>query len=83
MRNAASVSEASASARVRHALAEALGVVEAPAVDGATVDVDGAAQLLHCSRRAVYDRRRRGRMPRPISRKPLVWRTADVLAMRE
>lgn len=67
---------------MRHALAEALGAVQLPRADAATVDVDGAAALLHCTRRAVYDRRRRGKMPRPLSKKPLVWRTADVLAMR-
>jgi hypothetical protein len=65
---------------IRHALAEALGVVEVKAA-GPTVDVAGAAELLHCTRRSIYDRRRRGKMPRPINRKPLVWRTADVLAM--
>lgn len=68
---------------VRHALAEALSLVPAANTDGPTVDVAGAAALLHTSVGAVYVRRARGRMPRPISRRPLVWRTADVLAMKE
>lgn len=68
---------------VRHALAEALGLVGEPAnVDGPTVDVQGAAALLHTTVRGIYVRRQRGKMPRPICRKPLVWRTADVLAMQ-
>jgi hypothetical protein len=50
---------------------------------GPTVDVAGAAALLHTTVGAIYVRRARGKMPRPISRKPLVWRTADVLAMKE
>lgn len=53
------------------------------ALPGPTVDVSGAAALLHCSKRQIFNRRARGEMPTPISRRPLVWRTADVLAMKE
>lgn len=56
-----------------------------PAVRAAmlTVDVTGAAALLHTTVGAIYVRRARGKMPRPMTRRPLVWRTADVLAMAE
>lgn len=67
---------------VRHALAEALGLAGSAAnADGRTVDVAGAAALLHTTPGAIYVRRQRGQMPTPITRRPLVWRTADVLAM--
>jgi hypothetical protein len=66
---------------IRHALAEALGVVEVKAA-GPTWTWTGRRALLHCTKRAIYDRRRRGKMPRPLTKKPLVWKTADVLAMR-
>lgn len=72
-------------ARPIHALAAALGVVEhheQPGADQPTVDVAGAAALLHTSKGSIYMRRARGLMPRPLSRRPLVWRTADVLAMK-
>lgn len=69
------------SAPVRHALAEALGVTAAPALDGPTVGVDGAAALLKCSRSAIYIRRSRGQLPRPVTARPLVWRVADLLKM--
>lgn len=54
-------------------------LADQPAPDE-TVDVDGAAALLHTTKRAIYERRRVGGMPTPISRRPLVWRKADLLA---
>lgn len=47
---------------------------------GETVDVAGAAALLHTTVKAIYERRRTGQMPTPITRRPLVWRKADLLA---
>jgi hypothetical protein len=44
-----------------------------------TVDVKGAAALLHTTPRAIYQRRHAGQMPTPVSRRPLVWRKADLL----
>lgn len=68
---------------IRHALAEALSLNPSAAdVKGPTVNVAGAAALLHTTRGSIYMRRQRGLMPRPLTRKPLVWRTADVLAMK-
>jgi hypothetical protein len=63
---------------VRHALAEALGVAD---VDTSleTVDVAGAAKLLHTTVRGIYQRRHAGQMPVPVTRRPLVWRKADLL----
>jgi hypothetical protein len=72
-----------AARQVRHALAEALGVMPRADTSLETVDVAGAAALLHTTVRGIYDRRRCGKMPRPLTKRPLVWRTADVLAMRE
>lgn len=66
---------------IRHALAEALGVVEPPDMSLETVDVDGAAALLHTTKRAIYQRRHAGQMPRPVTRRPLVWRRADLIAL--
>ena len=68
---------------VRHALAEALGVVEEADLRLETVDVAGAAALLHTTVRAIYQRRHAGQMPVPLCRRPLVWRKADLLAMEE
>lgn len=68
---------------VRHALAEALGIVEEEALPDETVDVAGAARLLHTTVRAIYERRRVGKMPTPMTKRPLVWRKADVLAIEE
>lgn len=65
-----------------HALAAALGILEQPRAQQATVNVAQAAALLHTTVRAIYVRRARKQMPVPLSRKPLVWRTADVLAMK-
>lgn len=67
---------------VRHALAEALGVVDEADTHLDTVDVAGAAALLHTTVKAIYERRRTGQMPTPITRRPLVWRKADILAKR-
>ena len=72
-------------ARPRHALAEALGVsapANVPVIDGPTVDVEGAAALLKCIVSSIYTRRCRGQLPRPISARPLVWRVADLLALK-
>lgn len=69
-------------ARPIHALAAALGIEEKPDTKLETVGVAGAARLLHTSKGSIYMRRARGQMPRPLSRRPLVWRTADVLAMK-
>jgi hypothetical protein len=70
--------------RPRHALAEALGVAEQPRIDtNATAGVREACALLRCSLRTLRQRRADGRLPRPITRRPLLWRTADLLAMRE
>ena len=67
-------------ARPLHALALALGVVEEhPAPKGPTVDAEGAARLLHITVGALYVRRARGQLPRPIQARPLVWRVADLL----
>lgn len=66
-------------ARPIHALAAALGVTEQPRTEGPTVDVAGAARLLHVSIQSIYSRRRDGKLPRPIQRRPLVWRVADLL----
>jgi len=67
---------------VRHALAEALGVAD---VDTSleTVDVAGAAKLLHTTKKGIYERRRMSQMPVPLSRRPLVWRKADILNLRQ
>src|SRR5881397_1054826 len=46
-------------------------LAEQPAPDE-TVDVEGAAALLKTTVRAIYERRRAGSMPTPITRRPLV-----------
>lgn len=69
--------------RPRHALAEALGVAPAPMLgEGPTVDVEGAAALLHTTARGIYQRRARGQLPVPVCARPLVWRVADLLKMQ-
>ena len=65
----------------RHCLAEALGVEARADTSLETVDVAGAAVLLHTTAEAIYVRRARGQMPRPICRRPLVWRKRDLLEM--
>jgi hypothetical protein len=67
--------------RPAHALAAALGVREPPRIDGPTVDLAGAAALLHTTPEAVRQRRHAGKMPRPLTKKPLVWRVQDILEM--
>lgn len=50
------------------------------APESETVDVKGAAALLHTTVPAIYERRRRGQMPPPVrGAKRLVWRKADLL----
>lgn len=46
-----------------------------------TVDVAGAAALLKTTVRGIYQRRHAGQMPVPLSRRPLVWRRADLLKL--
>jgi hypothetical protein len=48
-------------------------------VPAETVDVAGAAALLHTTVRAIYQRRHEGQMPTPLTRRPLVWRKADLI----
>jgi len=67
---------------VRHALAEALGVSLSASTSLETVDVKGAAALLHTTARAVYVRHQRGQMPRPLPGRRLIWRKADLLRGR-
>jgi len=75
--------------RVRHALAEALILDTGYAEDlikaaSETVDVNGAAALLHTTPRAIYVRHQRGQMPDPVrGAKRLLWRKADLLRSRE
>jgi hypothetical protein len=45
-----------------------------------TVDVKGAAELLHTTPRVIYVRHQKGQMPRPIpGSRRLIWRRADLL----
>jgi hypothetical protein len=61
-------------------IADALDKLSAPAEPSETVDVEGAAVLLHTTKRAIYERRRRGQMPPPVrGAKRLVWRKVDLL----
>ena len=69
-------------ARPIHALAAALGIDRPADVSLETVNVAGAAALLHTSPRAIYVRHQRGQMPRPLPGRRLVWRKADVLRLR-
>lgn len=69
--------------QVRHALAEALGVTERADLSLETVDVKGAARILHTTVAAIYTRRHAGKMPPPISKRPLVWRRADLLTLED
>ena len=53
---------------------------QSAANDAETVDVKGAAKLLHTTPRVIYVRHERGQMPRPLpGSKRLVWRKADLL----
>lgn len=63
-------------------IADLLETLVAPkALSGETVDVKGAAVLLHTTPRAIYVRHQRGQMPAPIpgSGRRLVWRKSDLL----
>ncbi len=65
---------------VRHALAEALGVSEPVDTSLETVDVRGAAAVLHTTPRVIYVRHQRGQMPKPLpGSRRLIWRKADLL----
>lgn len=44
-----------------------------------TVNIEEAAKLLKTTPRALYQRRHSGRMPTPITKRPLVWRKSDLL----
>jgi hypothetical protein len=72
----------SAARPIHHALAEALGVTDEAELRLETVDVAGAAALLHTSERAIYVRRQRGQMPTPLPGRRLVWRKIDLLKLR-
>lgn len=63
---------------VRRVLEERFGAAD---TSGETVDVAGAAKLLQTTVRAIYQRRHAGQMPTPLSRRPLVWRKADLLRL--
>lgn len=52
-----------------------------PAEVGETVDVEGAARLLKTTQGGIYARHRRGKMPRRLPGRRLVWRTADLLRL--
>lgn len=56
-------------------------IAEGQATPEETVDVEGAAALLKTTVRAIYERRRAGSMPTPITRRPLVWRKVDLLKL--
>jgi len=72
-----------AARQVRHALAEALGVAEPVDISLETVDVKGAAALLHTTPRVIYVRHQRGQMPKPLpGSRRLIWRKADLLRGR-
>ena len=53
------------------------------AIDDTTVDVEGAALLLHTTAEGIYSRRARGQLPPPLCRKPLVCRKADLLDLAQ
>ena len=65
--------------QIRHALAEALGIEPEADTSLETVDVAGAAALLHTTRRAIYVRHQQGAMPRKLPGRRLIWRKADLL----
>lgn len=47
-----------------------------------TVDVAGAAAILHTSKAAIYARYRRDQMPTPLpGKRRLVWRKVDLLRL--
>ena len=56
-------------------------VANRPPLPPLTVDVAGVARLLFTTEEAVIKMRQRGQLPRPIRKKPAVWRIDDILAM--
>lgn len=63
-------------------IANALEKLAAPAVaeNTETVDVKGAAELLHTTPRVIYVRHQKGQMPKPLpGSRRLIWRRADLL----
>lgn len=62
---------------IRKAVREA--VAEAMNTSAETVDVNGAAALLHTTPQAIRMRSQRGQMPRRLPGRRLIWRKADVL----
>ena len=51
--------------------------------DDTTVNVEGAALLLHTTVSSIYSRNQRGQLPPPLCNKPLVWRKADLLNLAQ
>jgi hypothetical protein len=65
--------------RIATALEKLVGP-PAAAANTETVDVKGAAELLHTTPRVIYVRHQKGQMPRPIpGSRRLIWRRADLL----
>lgn len=62
-------------------LTDALERATVPVEVGETVDVEGAARLLKTTQGGIYARHRRGKMPRRLPGRRLVWRTADLLRL--
>jgi hypothetical protein len=75
------MSEAAAILTVLERIAVALERQSLPQEVADTVDVEGAAQLLKTTQGAIYARHRRGKMPRRLPGRRLVWRTADLLRL--
>ena len=71
---AASVDRARAAAPV-----EALGASSQPVLHGLTVNIEGAAEILHTTVPGIRMRRSRGKMPEPLTKNPLVWKVSDLL----
>jgi len=67
--------------RIALATEKLVAMNEAPRDTPDTVDVAGAARLLHTTEGAIYARHRRGLMPRRLPGRRLVWRTADLLRL--
>jgi hypothetical protein len=62
-------------------IATALERLATPQETADTVDVEGAARLLKTTQGGIYARHRRGKMPRRLPGRRLVWRTADLLRL--
>jgi len=63
-------------------IANALEKLAAPTAvaNTETVDVKGAAELLHTTPRVIYVRHQKGQLPKPIpGSRRLIWRKADLL----